>query len=202
MSDAEIDGSLTDTALARRAAAGDGRAFGVLVERHQASIFRVARAMTRDHAAAEDVLQQTFLAAWQALPRFRGEASVRTWLLTIARHAAWHTRQDAAREAIDDTPIEVLGLEAGWGAASAAGPEAQAIQAQCREQLAQALARLEPDDRAILTLRELEGLSGDETAAILQLSVAAMKSRLHRARLRLAADLRVQSGKGHGHAAR
>ena len=188
------DDALSDTALVAGAAAGDHGAFGQLVERHQASVFRLARAMTHSHEAAEDVLQQTFLAAWQSLPRFRGDASVRTWLLTIARHAAWHRRGEATRTAaherpgddLDATAIDELGVAAGWGADD---PERQAIQAQCRDQLAAAMARLETDDRTILTVRELEGLSGEETAALLNLTLPAMKSRLRRARLRLAAEI-------------
>lgn len=199
MSDAEIDSALTDDELVTRAASGDEAAFGELVTRHQSGVFRLARAMTGSHEAAEDVLQQTFLAAWQALAGFRREASVRTWLLTIARHAAWRHRQGVIRDAIDDTPVEELGLRAGWGDA---GPEVLAMQSQGRERLAQALARLDAEDRAILTLRELEGLSGEETASLLGLGLAAMKSRLHRARLRLAAEMRGQPGKGEGHAAR
>lgn len=199
MSRAPFDDALSDAVLVDRAAAGDEPAFATLVARHQASVFRLARAMTRSHQSAEDVLQQTFLAAWQALPRFRGDSSVRTWLLTIARHAAWHRQQDASRDAIDDTPIDELGVRAGWGAV---GPEELAMRAETRDRLTAALARLEPDDRAILTLRELEELSGDETANALNLTLSAMKSRLHRARLRLAAELRATTHEGGPHAAR
>ena len=201
MPDAEDAGALNapddpDASLVARAISGDAAAFTALVRRHQASVFRLARAMSRSHAAAEDVLQQTFLSAWQALPRFRGEASVRTWLLTIARHAAWHQAADAARLPVDDTSLEdidTLGCRAGWGAERRDGdnPETLAIEAERRQRVALVLERLDPGDRAILTLRELEGLSGEETAALLGLSLAGMKSRLHRARLRLAAELRT-----------
>ncbi len=191
MSDPEttgLDGS-TDADLVARAAAGDHDAFGVLVARHQASVFRLALVVTHSREAAEDVLQQAFLAAWQALPRFRGDASLRTWLLTITRHAALRGRGVAAREPIDDVPLEALALQAGWGHD---GPEDLAIRSEAHATLSRALAALDAEDRTVLTLRELEGLSGEDTAALLGVSVPAMKSRLHRARLRLAAEIRQE----------
>lgn len=199
MSDPDPVAALTDDALVTRAAAGDDQAFGALVSRHEAHVFRLARALTRDREAAEDVLQQTFLSAWQALGRFRGDSSVRTWLLTIARHAAFHRRTEAARRPVDDTPIDELGIRAGWGGP---GPEELAIREETRVQVARALDRLDPDHRAVLILRELEGLPGDETAALLGLTVAAMKSRLHRARLRFAAEWSAARAGGEKHATR
>lgn len=199
MSDTETTGldRFSESDLVARAAAGDHDAFGVLVARHQASVFRLARAVTHSREAAEDVLQQAFLAAWQALPRFRGEASVRTWLLTIARHAAVRRQAAAAREPLDDTPLEDLGLQAGWGCD---GPEDLAIRSEARATLSRALAALDAEDRTVLTLRELEGLSGEATAALLGVSLPAMKSRLHRARLRLAAEIRREGFNAAGRA--
>ena len=186
MPDAQDEG-LTDIELARRAAGGDREAFTTLVVRHQASVFRLARLMARTREEAEDVLQQTFLSAWQGASGFRGESSVRTWLLTIARHAALTRRTRVAREPIDPTPIDELGIRAGWGGPD---PEQLAVAAEQRDRLAVALAALVPDEREILTLRDLEGIPGDEVATMLGLSLAAMKSRLHRARLSLAAAVR------------
>lgn len=180
---------LTDADLVQRATAGDADAFGELVTRHQAHVFRLAHLLTRSREEAEDVLQQTFLSAWRAVGSFRGDASMRTWLLTIARNAAFARRQQVPRECLDPTPVDELGLRAGWGGPS---PEEQAMSAERSALLALALDRLPPDDRAILTLRELEGLSGDETASVLGVTVAAMKSRLHRARLALAAAVREE----------
>ncbi|MFN7915660.1 MAG: sigma-70 family RNA polymerase sigma factor [Vicinamibacterales bacterium] len=180
---------LTDADLVHRASAGDADAFGLLVARHQAHVFRLAHLLTRSRDEAEDVLQQTFLSAWRALGAFRGEASMRTWLLTIARNAAFARRQQALREPIDPTPVDDLGLRAGWGGPS---PEDAAMSSERAALFAAALGRLAEEDRAILTLRDLEGLSGEETASVLGLSLAAMKSRLHRARLALAAEVREE----------
>ena len=189
----------TDAELMRQAGAGDRAAFGEVVTRHQASVFRLAGILARDRASAEDLLQQTFLSAWQAAAQFRGDASVRTWLFAIARHAAFRHAERRAREPIADTPLDALderaellalGLSAGWGSAS---PEALVLAAEDRARVEAALGRLDADDREILTLRELEDLPGDETARLLGISVAAMKSRLHRARLRLAAALTTET---------
>lgn len=191
----EDDQPLTDTALAQRAAAGDRAAFTELVTRHQASVFRLARVLARSRDEAEDALQQTFLAAWQHIGSFRGDASVRTWLLTIARHAVFARRSKLSREPVDPTPIDDLGVRAGWGGPS---PEDEALSGERAALFAAAFGRLDADAREILTLRELEGLSGEETATLLGLSLPAMKSRLHRARLALAACVREEMG----HAAR
>jgi RNA polymerase sigma-70 factor (ECF subfamily) len=194
------DVALSDDALIARAVGGNEQAFAVLVGRHQASVFRLARAMTHGREAAEDILQQTFLSAWRGLAGFRGDASVRTWLFTIARHAVFQREARLAREPIDETPIDELGIQAGWGQAD---PERLAIRSEAHARLSAALASLEPGEREVLTLRELEGLSGDETAALLGVSLSAVKSRLHRARLRLAAALRTDAESGkETHAAR
>ena len=186
MPDAQDEG-LIDLELARRAGGGDREAFAALVARHQASVYRLARHVAGTRDEAEDVLQQTFLSAWQGVSRFRGESSVRTWLLTIARNAAVTRRVRAAREPIDATPLDDLGIRAGWGGPN---PEQLAVAAEQQQRLAAALAALDPDEREILTLRDLEGLAGEDVAAMLGLTTAAMKSRLHRARLRLAEAVR------------
>ena len=180
-------GELDDAELIARAAAGDGDAFAALVARHQGSVYRLARALTDSHEAAEDVLQQTFLSAWQAARGFRREAGVRTWLWTIARNAAFRQRSKRAREPVDHVSLDELGVLAGWGQND---PETLAARAQQRERFEAAFARLPAEDRQVLVLRDLEGCSGEETAVVLGIGLAAMKSRVHRARLRLAAEVR------------
>ncbi len=183
----ESEDVLTDEELLKRTAAGEREAFDELIVRHQAAVFRFARAATAGPAAAEDVLQETFLAAWRAAGTFQGRSAVRTWLLTIARNQAWHQREREARLPMDDVPLPELGEAAGWGDEN---PEEGVLRSQRRECLVRALEALGPEEREILVLRELEELTGEETAAALGISLAAMKSRLHRARLRLAAALR------------
>ncbi|MEZ5289524.1 MAG: sigma-70 family RNA polymerase sigma factor [Vicinamibacterales bacterium] len=183
---------LTDADLLARAAGGNREAFAVLVARHQASVYRFARTLVARPADAEDVLQQTFLAAWTSAARFRAEASVRTWLFVIARNAAFSQRAREARRPETELPLDDLGMAAGWGSDD---PETAALAAERRAALASAFEALPPADREVLTLRDLEGLSGDETAAVLGVSLPAMKSRLHRARLGLAARVREEVGR-------
>ena len=183
----ESKGVLTDEELLKRTAAGDREAFDVIVTRHQAAVFRFARAATGGPAAAEDVLQETFLSAWRAAGAFQGRSAVRTWLLSITRNQAWHQRERAGRLPVDDVPLPELGEAAGWGSES---PEDGVLRSERRDRLAGALAALAPEEREVLVLRDLEELTGEETAAALGIGLAAMKSRLHRARLRLAAELR------------
>lgn len=192
-----LDGAAPDAAdaadlvLLQRGAAGDRDAFGLFVARHQASVFRFARTLVARPEDAEDVMQQAFLAAWRGAAGFRGEASARTWVLAIARHAAHHLRGARAREPVSDTPIDELGVRAGWGGED---PEGLALAAERRDLVAAAFAALAPAERELLTLRDLEGLPGEETAALLGISLAAMKSRLHRARMTLAAHITEVSG--------
>lgn len=183
-----------DVAALARVAAGDGAALRGLVARHQAAVFRVARLLTSDRQAAEDVLQETFVGALRGAGTFRGEAAVRTWLLRIARHAAYRLRRRAGPEPVDDASLEQLGAEAGWG--TALDPERLALLGEHRERLTRALEALAPEDREVLVLRDLEDLSGEETAFALGMTLAATKSRLHRARLRFAAAVRKEVGDG------
>ena len=187
MLDRQTRDPTTDKELISRTAEGDRRAFAELVERHAAAILRLANAVTGSPSLAEDAVQQAFLNAYRNASGFRGDASVRTWLLTIGRHAAHRLRVQNSRQKRVEESLMQLGLDAGWGSAD---PEAIAIAAEQRAALRAAMSRLCGDDQEVLVLRDLEGLSGSEAAEVLGISVRALKSRLHRARLRLAGSLR------------
>ncbi|MCB1021983.1 MAG: sigma-70 family RNA polymerase sigma factor [Bryobacterales bacterium] len=177
----------SDEELVERAKAGDRAAFRLIAERHGPALFRYARSLTAHREDAEDVLQEALLAALRTIAGFRGEASLRTWLFTILRHSAYrlNRRQSQAPQASGD--LETLGRAAGWGGDD---PETLVSLAEDRGRLERALRSLDADDREILLLRDVEGMSGEQASAVLGLSLAAMKSRLHRARLHLAAALR------------
>lgn len=166
-----------------------------LVEAHQGAVYRLLRRLTRDDAQAEDLTQETFITALAHLSSWRGEGTARGWLLSIARSRyLMSLRAPAARhEPAEDASLETLGLAAGWG--SPMDPEALASRLQEQTVLERALAALDEESREVLTLRDLEELSGEETAQVLGLSLAAMKSRLHRARLALVAS--VKKGAAH-----
>lgn len=150
-------------------------------------MFRYLRSLAGHDADAEDALQEAFLAAWRGAAGFRGDGAARGWMLAIARHGLVRHRRRRAGEPPDFASLEDLGGEAGWGTETPADHLARLEDA---ERLGAALASLPPADREILVLRELEELPGEEVATMLGLSLPAMKSRLHRARLRLAAAVR------------
>lgn len=189
----DADG-LIDRALLARCAAGDRDACGAFLARHLDAVHRFARAVAGDEVAAEDAVQETFLAALRSAGSFQGEGA-RAWLLTIARNAVHRQHRRRAGEPPRFEPLDALGAAAGWGAEDD-GPEAALLDAERRAAFGAALDALSPEDREVIVLRDLEGLSGDEAAAVLGLPLATMKTRLHRARLRFAAALRT--GAPHG----
>lgn len=176
-----------DAALLARSAAGETAAFECFVARHEAAALRLTRAATSSESDAEDALQEAFLAAWRSAATFRGEGSARAWMLAIARNAAYRLYRRRDGEPSELASLSQLGDEAGWGRPA---PAEFVARLESRLELARCFAELMPEEREILVLRDLEGLSGEETARILGLGLPAMKSRLHRARLRLAALLR------------
>lgn len=160
-----------------------------LIRDHRAAVYRYCRTLAGDDQAAEDALQETFLAAVQALDGFRGESSPRTWLLTIARRMVWRGARKRAGEPDHHETLDSLGVRAGWGEDS---PESLAEQREQREVLERALGRLKDEDREILTLRDLEGLNVRETARVLESQESTVRARHHRARLRLMAAVREE----------
>lgn len=177
-----------DDELIARIAAGDHDALALLHARHGPAVWSVARAFAAREAEVDDVVQETFLAVLESAHTYRPGGSVRPWLFAIARNAGRRTHRRAAREQ-PEPPLLELGVAAGWGA-----PEQALAQTGDAETLARAIASLAPDDREVLILRDVEGWSGEHAAEALGLGLAALKSRLHRARLRLLAALRDEEG--------
>lgn len=173
---------ISDEALLRRFIAGDAAAFDRLVRRHQSAVYRYALAVVPDGADPEEVLCDTFQAARRGAARFRDEPSARPWLLTLARNAAERRHPGRGRET-DPTPLRELARAAGWHSRDGAGPPAGV------QGLETALSALAPEDREVLVLREREKLGTDEAARVTGLTEAAIRTRLHRARLRLLAKL-------------
>lgn len=173
------DKRLSDEVLAAQASAGDRRAFGDLVRRHQDGVFRFVFRMVGSRDQAMDLTQDSFLKAWQALPGWRPEARFRTWLLQIARNASLDVLR--RRSLADFVPIDEAFELPGPGPT----PESQAAAKQDLRLLDAALRRLQADHREVLLLRELEGLSYEEIAAVLDVAEGTVKSRLGRARAAL-----------------
>ena len=182
--------------MGHRASEAEASTLEAAVREHRPSVVRFLTRLSHDASLAEDLTQETFVTALQHVGEWRGDGTLRGWLMSIAR-SRWlmSKRAPAARhQPADDASLETLGLQAGWGAPL--DPEVLTAQLEQREHLEAALATLDDEAREVLTLRELEELSGEETAQALGLSLAAMKSRLHRARLALVAQ--VKRGATHG----
>jgi len=173
-----------DEQLLTAASLGDRAAFGRFVRKHQAAVYRYLLTAA-EGADAEDALQEAFVAAWKGAGSYRGGPSARGWLLAIARNALSRAHRRRVGEPATFEALDGLGIEAGWGS----GEDVLEGLAR-RDLLGRALAAVPPEDREILVLRELDGLSGEEVAEVLGITLAAMKSRLHRARLRFVAVLR------------
>lgn len=174
----------SEAALIAASKAGDADAFGRLVRRYEERIHRLARGVCAGAPAeADDVYQETFLTAYKKLGRFRGESGLGTWLYRIAsnlcfmklrsnRRRPFVAALDAPSEDGPRLPAEPL-----------PGPEQAASRKELSDAVAKALSELPVDYRLVLTLRDVEGLSNEEAARVLSLSVPAVKSRLHRGRL-------------------
>jgi len=188
------DTRVSDATLIGRTAAADRAAFERLVRRHQAAVFRFARALAHDETDAEMAIQETFLAVWRAAGRFRYDAPARIWLLSIARHAIYRRHRRWADEPSPFVSLREQGKAAGWGIEDQDFVD-RLVDA---ETLAGALAALSTEDREILVLCELEGLSPEDAAGVAGLSEGTARNRLHRARLRLMTKLRETAGDGNG----
>jgi RNA polymerase sigma-70 factor (ECF subfamily) len=175
------DEAESDESLIVRCADGDREAFDRLVDRHGGALFRFASRSCGARRDAEDAVQDGLLAAWRGAATFRGEASARSWLFQIVLHACRRrSRRRAGEPAVHASMEEAERLADGG-----AGADERAAARQTASALASALAQLPEDAREVLLLRDVEGLEGAEVAAALGIGLAAMKSRLHRARLEL-----------------
>ncbi len=177
-----------ELSLVERARAGDAEAFTELVKRYDKKIYRLAKHITQNDEDAEDVLQETFLKAYEHLDGFQGNSRFYTWIVRIGVNEALmklRKRKSSRTVSLDeeiDTGEEMMVREiAVWDG----NPEDQYSKEEFRAMLDDALAGLKPAFREVFTLRDIAELSTEETAERLHISIAAVKSRLLRARLQL-----------------
>lgn len=175
--------------MVARVAAGDRAAFAALTKQHLPALFRFADALSGHSPAAEDAVQEAFMALWNELTSGREVVSLKAWLRVVARHALVRQLRSGARETLerDAETLEDLACGAGWGAADAA---LSARKLEDRDLVRVAFAGLDVSDREVLWLVDVDGLSVEEAAAAVGASLAATKSRLHRARLRFMRGVR------------
>jgi RNA polymerase sigma-70 factor, ECF subfamily len=175
----------TDAALAERARQGDERAFEELVRAYQGIAFRAAYLLTGSAADAEEAVQVGFIKAWAALGRFRRGAEFRPWLLRIVANEAHNRRRSAQRR--ESLALRAAAADASGGAVPS--PEATAIDHESRQELLDAVNRLDEKDRDVLACRYFLELSERETAEVLGVRHGTVKSRTARALERLRAEV-------------
>ena len=188
--------ALDDLALAARVRSGDRQAFRQIMQRCNQRLFRVVRSVIRDDAEAEDVVQETYLQAYQKIDDFRGEASLATWLSRIGLNEAF------GRLRRRRSTVEIDAMESGMDTEArlipfpsrphAEDPATHAARSQLRAVLEQAVDELPEAFRTVYVLRDIEGCSVRETADALSLREETVRTRLHRARRQLRELLQEQ----------
>jgi RNA polymerase sigma-70 factor, ECF subfamily len=173
--------ALTDEEIVARVCAGELALFEHLMRRHNARVYRAARAILRDDSEAEDVMQDAYVRAYEHLREFEGRARFSTWLTRIAVHEALaRVRRRQHVSAFDsDSEQQFMATQ------SDASPEEQLSENEMRSALEAAVTKLPDEFRAVFVLRAVEGMSGAETAECLGIPEETVKTRLHRARGRL-----------------
>ncbi len=156
------------------------------MDRYTASVYRFLVSLQAASDDAEDALQECFVSAWRSAATYRGSDSARGWLFSIARNTLRRQHRRKVGEPNEMEQLEQLGTRAGWGASSDFS-----VRFEVEDELKWAMGQLPREEQEAVTLRDLEGLTGEETAEALGLSLAAMKSRLHRGRLHLMGVLRA-----------
>lgn len=196
----------TELTLLQRLRGGDTAALEIVMEQHAPRVYRVAYGITQNAADAEEVVQDVFLTLFTKIHTFEERAALGSWLYRVATNAALAKRR--GRRCDREVPLESLaptflpdGHRAGerefvlcdWSRS----PEAAVLSQETREIVQRAIALLPDQYRAVLVLRDIEGLGNEEVAEIVGDSVAAVKSRLHRARMVLREALTRAFGPGH-----
>jgi len=171
-----------DAELVRRARTGDEGAFGELVDRHGNELYGLAFFLTGQASDAEDVVQETFLGAYEGLAKFESRASLRTWLRRIlVKQAAKQQRSKRVRKVVQPMDLSAASKALLGGAAM----KDTGISNEIRMDVLEVLQTLSPDHKEIVVLRELDGLSYTEIADVLGIAEGTVESRLFRARQEL-----------------
>jgi RNA polymerase sigma-70 factor (ECF subfamily) len=192
MGDREVDQQLVE-----RAQRGDKHAFELLVAKYQRRLARLISRFVRDAAEVEDVTQEAFIKAYRALPTFRGESAFYTWLYRIGINTAKNYLLTVKRRAPTSTPFdaeESEGFEDAGLLQEVSTPENELMSRQVVEVVNSSLQQLPDDLRTALTLREIEGLSYEEIADVMNCPIGTVRSRIFRAREAIAENLRPLLG--------
>ncbi len=177
-----------DTKLVDKAQGGDLVAFNLIVERYQAHVFNLSARILGNRTTAEDITQETFISAYRAIKKFRG-GSLRSWLLSIAANASRDFLRSSRRR--PEQSLDESLLNPGFQVASGdESPEQQVLRVELSTEIQRAILSLPVDQRTILVLIDVQGLSYEEAAESTGASLGTVKSRLSRARGRVRDYLR------------
>ena len=180
---------MNDADLVAQVQAGDTEAFAELIRRHHASLHGLCLSLLHDPSASDDAAQEIFLKAFRRLPQFRKDAAFSTWLYRIAYHHCLDLLRSQSRRKTESLDA-ILEAEGGNPEKMLASPENTELSQENADLVHRVLSCLPPDYRLILTLRELQGLSYQELADVLDCSLDAVKAKLRRARLDFEEHLR------------
>lgn len=186
-----------DQELVERAQKGDKRAFELLVMKYQRKLARLLSRMVRDQAEIEDITQESFIKAYRALPQFRGESAFYTWLYRIAVNTAKNYLVARGRRAPTTTEFsneEAEGFEDAELLRDIATPDAELQTKQIAAAVNKAVEALPEELRTAITLREIEGLSYEEIAQMMDCPIGTVRSRIFRAREAIAEKIRPMLG--------
>ncbi len=192
MSDREVDQQLVE-----RAQRGDKKAFELLVGKYQRKLARLLSRFIRDATEVEDVTQEAFIKAYRALPTFRGDSAFYTWLYRIGINTAKNYLVARGRRAPTTTEIdseEAEGFESGDQLRDLNTPENELATRQIADTVNQTLSELPEELRTAITLREIEGMSYEDIANIMNCPIGTVRSRIFRAREAIAVKLRPMLG--------
>lgn len=182
-----------DQALVERAQRGDQKAFGMLVEKYQRKLGRLLSRMVRDQAEVEDVVQESFIKAYRALPNFRGDSAFYTWLYRIGINTAKNYLVSLGRRPQVSHDVEIEDAENFEDAEelrTAETPETELMTKEIAKTVNETVMSLPDELRTAITLREIEGLSYEEIATLMNCPIGTVRSRIFRARETIAAKLR------------
>jgi RNA polymerase sigma-70 factor (ECF subfamily) len=182
-----------DQALVERAQRGDQKAFGMLVEKYQRKLGRLLSRMVRDQAEVEDVVQESFIKAYRALPNFRGDSAFYTWLYRIGINTAKNYLVSMGRRPQVSRDIEIEdaeNFEDGDELRTMETPESELMTKEIAQTVNDTMMSLPDELRTAITLRELEGLSYEEIATLMNCPIGTVRSRIFRARETIALKLR------------
>ena len=182
-----------DQELVERAQRGDKRAFGMLVDKYQRKLGRLLSRLVRDPAEVEDVVQESFIKAYRALPNFRGDSAFYTWLYRIGINTAKNYLVAMGRRPQVAADIEIEdaeNFEDGNELRTMDTPETELLSKEIAKTVNETVAALPEELRTAITLREIEGLSYEEIATLMNCPIGTVRSRIFRARETIAENLR------------